>query len=145
MFMFKVKRCCLVSNIQSILYWNYIYKLNKNHHLNLCRLKYAFFFISFVLRASSFFLFKLWPKHEKRNLFILQQLQKLKSENEKLKSENRALTRVVSKLTAAATKTGSQPGPARKQITQPRVYPFFNCGRFCVRLIEIFCVINNQK
>ena len=71
MFMFKVKRCCLVSNIQSILYWNYIYKLNKNHHLNLCRLKYAFFFISFVLRASSFFLFKLWPKHEKRNLYFI--------------------------------------------------------------------------
>jgi len=37
----------------------------------------------------------------------LKQLQKLKSENEKLKSENRALTRVVSKLTAAATKSGS--------------------------------------
>merc|ERR1711874_313089 len=37
----------------------------------------------------------------------LKQLQKLKSENEKLKSENRALTRVVSKLTAAATKAGS--------------------------------------
>eukprot|EP00092_Neocalanus_flemingeri_P005524 GFUD01005954.1.p1 GENE.GFUD01005954.1~~GFUD01005954.1.p1 ORF type:complete len:814 (-),score=219.46 GFUD01005954.1:825-3266(-) len=36
----------------------------------------------------------------------LKQLQKLKSENEKLKSENRALTRVVSKLTAAATKSG---------------------------------------
>jgi len=35
----------------------------------------------------------------------LKQLQKLKSENEKLKSENRALTRVVSKLTAAATKS----------------------------------------
>jgi len=33
----------------------------------------------------------------------LKQLQKLKSENEKLKSENRALTRVVSKLTAAAS------------------------------------------
>jgi len=37
----------------------------------------------------------------------LKQLQKLKSENEKLKSENRALTRVVSKLTAAATKSSS--------------------------------------
>merc|ERR1712106_547515 len=36
----------------------------------------------------------------------LKQLQKLKSENEKLKSENRALTRVISKLTAAATKSG---------------------------------------
>merc|ERR1712123_17882 len=36
----------------------------------------------------------------------LKQLQKLKSENEKLKPENRALTRVVSKLTAAATKSG---------------------------------------
>jgi len=37
----------------------------------------------------------------------LKQLQKLKTENEKLKSENRALTRVVSKLTAAASGTKS--------------------------------------
>ena len=34
---------------------------------------------------------------------FLQQLQKLKAENEKLKAENRALTRVVSKLTNSAT------------------------------------------
>ena len=42
-----------------------------------------------------------------------QQLQKFKAENEKLKSENRALTRVVSKLTAAATKTGSAVVPRK--------------------------------
>jgi hypothetical protein len=49
-------------------------------------------------------------KSELEKLFVVrgcvQQLQKLKAENEKLKCENRALTRVVSKLTAAATKSG---------------------------------------
>lgn len=38
----------------------------------------------------------------------LQQLQKLKSENERLKAENRALTRVVSKLTANASASSSK-------------------------------------
>ena len=49
-------------------------------------------------------------------LNILQQLQKLKSENEKLKSENRALTRVVSKLTSAASKAvPATPGPVNRK------------------------------
>jgi cell division protein FtsB len=47
---------------------------------------------------------------------LVQQLQKLKAENEKLKSENRALTRVVSKLTAAATKSG----PLQTAVQPPR-------------------------
>lgn len=38
-------------------------------------------------------------------LCLVQQLQKLKAENERLKAENRALTRVVSKLTANAAQT----------------------------------------
>lgn len=37
-----------------------------------------------------------------RNFLLLQQLQKLKMENERLRSENRALTRVVTKLTSSA-------------------------------------------
>ena len=63
------------------------------------------------------------PKKNKRTLTfrimqlnILQQLQKLKSENEKLKSENRALTRVVSKLTSAASKAvPATPGPVNRK------------------------------
>ena len=35
-------------------------------------------------------------------ILLLQQLQKLKLENERLRSENRALTRVVTKLTSSA-------------------------------------------
>lgn len=37
-----------------------------------------------------------------RDFLLLQQLQKLKMENERLRSENRALTRVVTKLTSSA-------------------------------------------
>jgi cell division protein FtsB len=66
------------------------------------------FFVETNARCRFFFFL---AKSELEKLFVVrrgcvQQLQKLKAENEKLKCENRALTRVVSKLTAAATKSG---------------------------------------
>ena len=63
-------------------------------------------------------------------------MQKLKAENERLKSENRALTRVVSKLTAAATaatpKTSSS-AAAKGTAQAANSHPPGSCEVLCLQ------------